>query len=269
MTNVTLKIKLLPAMIGLGLASLAPLASAHIGVVNTQPAFAIAGSRNYQLVLAIPHGCETTVNGTTTELDTYKFEMAVPTGFTNVRPIIDGVFGRPVITRNSTGAVTTLVWTKAAGFASPTDDQSYRIIVQGAPPNAPFSTLQFNVKQYCKNPTEGSPDIITDWANYKGSDGSISNQSPKVKVYPARVPGWNKYNLATGNEKANAADVKTFLTDFFADAQIVWVGKAGYSANAITAAKIKALAAKDATYFDLSTKTDATIKATDDIMVKY
>ena len=72
-----------------------------------------------------------------------------------------------------------------------------------------------------------------------GTDGSTSNQSPTVKVYPARTPGWNKVNLAAANEKHTQADVKAFLSDFFGDAQVVWVGKGGYSANAATAAKIK------------------------------
>lgn len=268
MKKTAIAIKLLPAIIGLGLATLAPVASAHIGVVNIAPPFAIA-TKTYQLILAIPHGCETTVNGTATTLDTYKFEVAIPAGFTGVRPIIDSVFGRPVITKDGTGAVTNLVWTKTPALNNTTDDQSYRIAIQGVPPNAPFTTIQFNAKQYCKNPVDGGADIVTDWANFPGTGGTTSNQSPKVKVYPLRAPGWNKYNLAAGNEKNTAADVVGFMTDFFSDAQIVWVGKAAFSANPITATKIKALAAKDATYFDLSTKTDATIKATDDIMVKY
>lgn len=251
----------------------APAALAHIGVVNTMTPQAVAG-KSYELVLAIPHGCPIPATSPAVDADTYKVEVSIPAGFTGVRPIIDGVFGKPVLTKDSTGAVTKITWSKPASLDSTADDQSYRIGLRGTAPNAPFTTVQLNVKQYCRNPVAGGGDLFTDWSNYTSS-GVTSNQSPKVKIFPARVPGWNKYNLATTNEKHTPADVAALLTDFFSDAQIVWLspgtntGKGVYSANPNTTTKIQALIAKDPTHYDLSTKASVMIHASDDIWVKY
>ncbi|MBV5299865.1 MAG: DUF1775 domain-containing protein [Rhodoferax sp.] len=251
----------------------AATAMAHVGVVNTMLPYAVA-AKTYELVLAVPHGCAVPNSSPAVEADTYKVEVSIPTGFTGVRPIVDGAFAKPVLVKDGSGAVTQVTWIKQAAYDSAADDQTYRIGLRGTAPNAPFTTLQFNVKQYCKNPVAGGVDLFTDWANYTSS-GVTSNQSPKVKIFPARVPGWNKYNLAATNEKHTPADVKTLLTDFFSDAQIVWVtagtntGKGVYSANSNTAAKIKALIAKDPSHYDLTTKTDVMLHAIDDIWVKY
>lgn len=248
-------------------ALLSPLTQAHVGVVNTQLPYAVAG-KSYELVLAVPHGCAYTDGaGAAKEADTYKVEVTTPAGFTGVRPIIDGVFGKPARTVN--GSSTTFLWSKPAALDSAADDQSYRVGLRGtAAAGTEFTKLTFNAKQYCKNPAGGA-DLVRDWVNYAGTDGSTSNQSPTVKVYPARTPGWNKVNVAATNEKHTQADVKAFLTDFFGDAQVVWIGKAGYSANATTAAKIKALAAKDSAYSELTENAAVMIHATDDIWVKY
>ena len=69
-------------------------ATAHVGVVNTQVPYAVAG-KSYELVLAVPHGCAyTKADGSAAEADTYKVEIAIPVGFTGARPIVDGVFGK-------------------------------------------------------------------------------------------------------------------------------------------------------------------------------
>jgi hypothetical protein len=246
-------------------------ATAHVGVVNTQIPYAVAG-KSYELVLAVPHGCAyTKADGSAAEADTYKVEVAIPAGFTGARPIVDGVFGKPELTKNQAGAVTKIAWTKGAGFDSSSDDQSYRVAVRGTAPNAPFTTIQFDTKQYCKNPAGGA-DLVTDWSAY-GSPAS--NQSPKVKVFPARTPGWNKISLPASAEKHTPAEVKALLTDFFSDAQIVWLrpgtnkGQGVYSVNPDTALKIKALVAKDPTTYELAAATDVMIHATDVLWVKY
>lgn len=245
----------------------APAALAHVSVVNTQLPYAVAG-KSYELVLAVPHGCGyTDAGGSKKDADTTRIEVTVPATFTTPRPIIDGAFGKP--TRSVNGDTTTFVWTQPTALASDNDDQSYRIGLRGTvAAGTEFTKLVFNTKQFCKNPSGGA-ELVQDWANYAGSDGSVSNQSPKVKVYPARTPGWNKFNVAPANEIHTQADVKTFLSDFFSDAQIVWVGKGAYSANATTLARIKAQAAKDGSSFELTEKADAMIHATDDIWVKY
>lgn len=242
-------------------------AQAHVGVVNTQLPYAVAG-KSYELVLTVPHGCADPLDSTK-ELDTYKVEIITPAAFTAVRPIIDGVFGKPTRVSLDNGVTTTFVWTKAAALDSANDDQSYRIGLRGTvAATSEFTKLTFNTKQYCKNKA-GSDDIVRDWTNYAAADGTISNQSPTVKVYPPRTLGWNKFNLASTNEKHTQADVKVFLTDFFADAQIVWVGKGAYSANVDTTTKIKTLASQDSAYSELIANASIMLHAGDDIWVKY
>jgi len=247
------------------------VAYAHVGVVNTQLPYAVAG-KSYELVLAVPHGCAyTAAGGAAAEADTYKVEVTIPAGFTGVRPIIDGVFGRPEVTRDGQNAVTRLVWTKATAYDSAADDQSYRVGLRGTAPNAPFTTIQFNTKQFCKNPL-GGEDLVTDWSAY-GSPAS--NQSPKVKIFPVRAPGWNQFSLAANNEKHTIADVTALLKDFFGDAQIVWLlpgtntGNGAFSANPTTALKIKTLAEQDPGSYEIIANTTVMIHSTDVIWAKF
>jgi hypothetical protein len=246
-------------------------AQAHVGVVNTQLPYAVAG-KSYELLLAVPHGCAyTTAAGVPDEADTYKVEIVIPAGFAGVRPIVEGVFGRPTITKDAEGVVTKLVWTKSPAYDSTADDQSYRVGLRGTAPNAPFTTIQFNTKQYCKNPA-GGDDLVTDWSAYGTPP---SNQSPKVKIFPSRAPGWNQYSLASTNEKHAVDAVTALLTDFFSDAQIVWLlpgsntGKGAWSANPATAARIKTLVAKDATTYEILANPTVMIHATDVLWVKF
>lgn len=262
----------------LALPCAATLAQAHIGVVNTQLPYAREAS--YELVLAVPHGCAT-ADGSA-EVDTYKVQVTTPPAFTTPRAIVDGVFGVPTRTTNADGS-TTFVWTKidnggSNAFDAPalTDNQSYRIGLRGtflattaSAKGTKFTAQTFNAKQFCKNPAspnDPAKDLVSDWTQY-GSPPS--NASPVVRVLPTRAPGWNAYTLpasvATG--LTTAAAVSNFIKAFFADAQIVWVGKAGYSANADTTTKIQALATKDASYSELVNK--ASLSATDVIWVKY
>jgi hypothetical protein len=245
--------------------------SAHVGVVNTQVPYAVAG-KSYELVLAVPHGCAyTKADGSAAEADTYKVEVSIPPGFTGVRPIVEGVFGRAEIARDAAKNVTKLTFTKNPAFDSAEDDQTYRIGLRGTAPNAPFTAVQFNTKQYCRNPAGGA-DLFTDWSAYGTPP---TNQSPKVKIFPARAPGWNKFQLAATNEKHTQADVKALLADFFADAQIVWLspgtntGKGAYSANPATAAKIKTLVGKDPGTYEITERADMMIHASDVIWAKF
>jgi hypothetical protein len=267
----------MPARTSLPLLALAtlttalPLASAHVGVVNTQIPYAVAG-KSYELVLTIPHGCAyTKADGSAAEADTYKVEVAIPAGFGGVRPITDAVFGRPQFERDAAGTVTKLTFTKASTYDATADDQVHRIAIRGTAPNAPFTTIRFDTKQWCKNPAGGA-DLLTDWSAY-GSPAS--NQSPKVKIFPARSPGWNKFQLAATNEKHTLADVQALMTDFFADAQIVWLDTGSgsprgiYSANPVTTLKIKALASRDPMTYELTARSTSMIHAADVLWVKY
>jgi len=253
-----------------GLFGLATQAEAHVGIVNTQLPYAVAG-KSYELVLAVPHGCTYEAAGAEAHADTYKVEVEVPAGFTGVRPIIDAAFGRPALTKDDKGEVTKLVWTKNPALDSGADDQSYRVGLRATAPNTPFAAVRFNVKQFCKNPA-GGEDLVTDWANY---GMPASNQSPRVKIYPARTPGWNKFSVPSSSEKHTPEAVAAFLTDYFSDAQIVWLtpgtnqGTGAWSANAETENRIKALAEKDDTTYEITEKKSVMIHAVDVIWAKF
>ena len=270
---------LLRLAVGLALPLAAGIADAHIGIVNTQLPYAREGS--YELVLTIPHGCPTAA-GSSVEADTYKFQVTTPPAFTGPRAIIDGVFGVPTRTANADGS-TTFTWTKIGNgssnaFDAPglTDNQSYRVGIRGSfrattasAEGTRFTSQRFNAKQFCKNPAspnDPGQDLWVDWSNY-GSPAT--NESPNVRVLPTRAPGWNSYALPAGVAATltTPAAVSSFVKAFFADAQIVWVGKAAYSPNTDTTAKIQALVAKDTSYSELVNK--ASLSSTDVIWVKY
>jgi YD repeat-containing protein len=272
-----LRLKTINAAAGLALLLCAPLAAAHIGVVNTQLPFAREGT--YELVLAVPHGCAVPGSSPAVETDTYRVEVTTPAAFGSPRAIIDGVFGVPTRSTNADGT-TTFVWTKLGNGSSnhfdavgQADNQSYRIALRGSfratttsAEGTRFTTQRFNAKQYCKNPAAGQPDLFTDWANYSAAG---DNQSPAVKVYPTRVAGWNAYTLpaSVAATLATPAAVSAFVKAYFGDAQIVWVGKAGYSPNADTTARIQALVAKDSSYSELVNK--PSLSSSETLWVKY
>ena len=261
----------LGAGFSLALASFA--ASAHVGVANLQTPF--AREAVYQAVLVVPHGCAyTPAGGAATELDTYRVEVTTPPTFTGPRPVPDGVFGLPIRTVNGDGSVT-FVWTKPASLDTPglDDTMSYRIVIQGSflattatTEGARFTAQRFNTKQSCKNPQRGLPDVVVDWSNY---GTPAANESPVIRVYPNRQPGWNSYTVPArvAATLTTPAAVGAFVQAFFADAQVVWVGKAGYSPNTLIAAKIQALAARDANYSELVKK--SSLSATETLWVKY
>lgn len=236
-------------------------AAAHVGVVNTQSALAIAG-KSYELVLTIPHGC-TGPDGAT-KLDTSTIEVAIPTGtdglaqMTGVRPIMDGVFGKAeIVSRDTQGNVTRIRWSKPASLDGDGDVYSYRVGLRGTMPNLPFSSMQFLATQRCRN--GAAAEVVKEWGA----------ESPIVKVFPAHLPGWNKFNLSVGLEKHSKADVQGFLSGFFGDALIVWVGKGAWSPNATTQSQIASMIEKDASFFDLFGSDMAMIHSTDDIWVRY
>lgn len=136
-------------------------AFAHVGVVNVQTPYAVAG-KSYELVLAVPHGCSyTTSGGAEAAADTYKIEVSIPAGFTGARPIVDGVFGKPTVTKDPNGVVTAITFEKPVSLDAEGDDHSYRVAIRSTAPNAPFTSAQFNVKQSCRNPAGGA-DLVID-----------------------------------------------------------------------------------------------------------
>ncbi len=262
-----------PLATALSLAAGVSCVNAHVGVVNSQLSYAREGT--YELVLTVPHGCSfTPPGGAETDLDVYRLEVTTPIAFTRPRPIVDGVFGIPTLSAQSDGT-TTFVWTKPASLDTPAfaDTMSYRVGIRGSflstsatVAGARFTTQRFNTRQFCKHPTPGQPDVVVDWSNY-GTPSS--NQSPAVRVFPTRQAGWNSYTLPADVAAGltTPAAVSAFVRGFFADAEIVWLGKAGYSPNAVATTKIQALIQRDNTYSELINR--ASISSGETLWVKY
>lgn len=273
--------------LALAAAVLSAQASAHVGVSNLttpisvagQAAFGVAGSSS-EILLNIPHGCtsaESQPAFSGANLDTSKIEVTVPAAIVaatqaSLRPAMDGLFGTVQVGAADTNGNVKLTWTRklsASGEANATssDNQLYKISLRLKFP-AVASATDFAIKKYqfltvqtCKS---NGVDYVMDWG---------SANSPSVIVFPDRRKGFNKYTL----DASTVADFTTTgtntlaakLKSYFGDAAIVWVSKAGYSANANTAAKITALAAKDTAYSELGAKPGGVILASDTLWVKY
>jgi hypothetical protein len=272
----------------------ASVASAHVGIANLttgisvggQSQFAIANTTN-EVLFAIPHGCNPNAEsspaaGSTTApaLDTYKIAITIPaavvtaTGAASVRPVLDGTFG-PVVRTTETDGGITFTWTRLATAGSPTaDDQLYKASVRLKFPAATgtaITKVQFLTKQHCKaNATWGGTaevgsDVVLDWG---------TANSPTILVFPDKRRGFNSYTLSasTVGDFAAATGTATLasrLKGYFGDAAIVWVGKAGYSANTHTQARVTALIAKDGSYSDLGATAGKSLTANDTIWVRY
>lgn len=269
----------------------ASVAQAHVGTSNlTTPSVTpgqatfLIGNVTSELTFNVGHGCNAEASPpiTTGALDTYKVKITIPaeivTATGTVRPTYFGAYGFATIADNpSTTGAKDITWTKAAN-ADPraVDDHFYKLPVRlKAPSTTTIKLYTFNATQYCKA-TETVPggvaagtEVTLDWTAIAGQ----ANQSPTVMVFPDKRKGWNQFKLdasAVGVFTATSTGtLASVLKSHFGDAEIVWVGKKGYSANAETAKKIDALIAKDSSYSRLDTATGAALTATDTIWVKY
>ena len=186
---------------------------------------------------------------------------------------MDGLFGAVTSVQNTDGSVT-FTWTRqgaAQGGANYTasDNHLYKVSVRLKLPNVATATdvsikkYQFLAVQTCSS---GGTDYTLTWG---------TANSPTLLVFPDKRKGFNKFTLDATTTAADFAATTTTATlaaklkSYFGDAEILWVGKQGYSANPISKAKIDALAAKDSTYTELGTKAGASIAPTDTIWVKY
>lgn len=265
-------------------------AQAHVGTSNlTTPSIAggqatyLLGNVTSELVFNVPHGCnaEAVPPITTGALDTYKVKVTIPAEIvasTAPRVTYSGAFGYGVITDGTVTGTKDITWTKAAGSrATALDDQLYKLPVRlRAPATTTIKLYQFNAAQTCiatatvpGGGVAAGAEVVLDWAG----SGFATNQSPTVMVFPDKRKGWNQFKLdasATGVFTATSTGtLAAALKSHFGDAEIVWVGKKGYSANPETVKKIDALIAKDSTYSRLDTAAGAALTATDTIWVKY
>jgi hypothetical protein len=93
-------------------------------------------------------------------------------------------------------------------------------------------------------------------------------------VFPDKRRGFNSYTLDASTvgdftAASGTATLASKLKSYFGDAAIVWVSKAGYSANAHTLARVTALIARDSTYSDLGATAGKSLTANDTIWVRY
>lgn len=245
-----------PLLVALVFAPSAALA--HVGVVNTQSQLALAG-RSYELLLSVPHGCE----ANDAHLDTTRIEVSIPTKadgtalVTGVRPLMDGVFGKVEVTRrDAAGNALELKWTKPATLELADDSHLYRIGLRGMLPTTPFVSLRFTTRQVCRSATG---EVVKDWGL----------ESPKVKVFPSRQPGWNRIAIAPELERHGKADVTAFLRDFFSDAQVVWLGKRAWSANEETMKRLDEAQARELGLSKVADAEELMLHAGDELWAKY
>ncbi|MGQ0505799.1 MAG: DUF1775 domain-containing protein [Myxococcaceae bacterium] len=213
-------------------------AFAHVAI-KSGPGFA---GESQEIAFDVGHGCQM--------LDTYSIRAEIPAGMTSVRPMTSN-FGKTVVEKNAAGDVVAVTWQKSDADLTETDSQFYKLVVRVRVPNKPFTVVYMPVHQVCKGTDGGT--LTSEWtAMGSASDGGETEEpAPALLILPSRVKGWNKYMVPQ-----EITDLKLF----FGDAQIIWKGNAGYSANPNTAALIT-------TTEGVSTLTS--LQANDEVWVKY
>lgn len=195
----------------------APTAFAHISIAG--PGYA---GQSQVVTFGIGHGC--------TGTDTYSVEVTIPKEVTTLRAM-PSVFGDAEVVAGDDDIVSSVKWTKAAKIHTK-DDQYYQVAIRISVPMTPFVTLLFPAKQTCR--AADGTETVVNWAATPeevaaAKVGEEPEPAPALVILPVRSTGWNKF---TATKKIT--DLK-----IFDDAQIVWVGDAAYSKNAVTAGLIK------------------------------
>jgi periplasmic copper chaperone A len=230
--------------VGLAVAFAGAAAWAHI-VPETAPVFA---NTTTIITFAIEHGCS--------GKDTVALKADIPSGITGVRAMFSD-FAKPTATVDNSSNVTSFTWTKpdgelldGLGGSTTTNDYAYyRITLRFKTPNSPFTTLYMPFHQTCRDPSGATAAV--DWTD---TSSGAANPPPGIKLFPPRVPGWNKFTVPAAMTSAD-------LTSWFSDAQIVWKGTtAAFSANPNVAAQISGSS---------GVTTLTSLNANDEIWVKY
>jgi len=186
------------------------LAEGHVSIKNK-----IFANTSDVVVFGVGHGCE----GEEANLDTTSVRVEIPAGVTSVRPELSG-FDSVSLEKDDAGGVTAVIWSKDKALSE--DIAYYELELRLKAPDVPFTQLKFPAYQTCKS-ADGKTEAVVEWTG--DADEPDVEPAPLLPVYPARLPGWNKYSVS--------ADIVD-LSVFFADAQIVWQGSAAYSANPAT-----------------------------------
>lgn len=240
MKNLKTNSRITAGVAGLAGVLFASAASAHVSF-NAGGALPIAG-KSWVGTLNVPHGCE--AGGE--HFDTDRIEVEIPATFTGVRPA-HSTFGKAAVTATAE-VVSKLTWTQAPADVQSGDTHFYQVTFRGTLPTTAFTTLEFRTVQYC----DGDAASMA----WEGAD------VPKLRVLPARMPGWNQYTIPAG-VNLSTADVKAY----FADAEIVWAGSRAYSPNAETTAQLGRKSG--VTALVTSTGTDVVLNAGAVIWVRY
>lgn len=224
------------------------VAAAHIGITtgNAQ------AKTTAKVTFAINHGCK--IKDTNTppvehELDTLSVQIDIPAGIDgkNVRAMPSDFGGKPVVTKDNNGLVTSIKWTRSAADLQATDDLGYyEITLKVGIDDVPFTKIPFVLTQTCKD--ENDNDVVVVW------QGTGTEPAPVLNVVPKHESGWNKLTLTAA---VAAADFGVF----FGDAQIVWKGTSAFSKNMAVNALIGMTPGV--------TLLDSDLAAGDEIWVKY
>ena len=208
-----------------------------------------AANKSQKITFQLGHGCDGD--------DTVKIKITIPSTVTNVRGMFSD-FGKFEIARDPNDAnpvtnIRSVTWTKAADNSTFLDEDTgfYEFTIRAKVADVPFTQIQFNVEQTCKN-ANGTVGTPIQWDQPPGS--TTGEPAAQLTVVPSKIAGWNKIKLTRA---IAAAD----LPKFFGDAQIVWKGAQAYSANANTVAQIQATQGASVLASDLAVD--------DEIWVKY
>jgi periplasmic copper chaperone A len=210
-----LRLHIVASISALALAATATTATAHIAV-GSGPA---AANRTQKITFAITHGCG--------DLDTLRIRIDIPAGITSVRPLASD-FGKPIVARTGT-AVTSVTWQKPDADLQDADVQFYELTIRARVADVPFTQIQFNIFQTCRD-ADGN-EITVPWDQPPGS--TSGEPAAMLTVVPGRLPGWNRV-------VAPIAIAEADLGRYFGDALIVWRGTAAFSANPNTMSQIAA-----------------------------
>jgi periplasmic copper chaperone A len=212
-------------------------AVAHPSIASG-PAFA---NKTQKITMGLGHGCD--------GADTLAITIDIPAGVTSVRPLFSD-FGKPSVTKDANGNVTSVTWRKADVDLQPADIQFHELVLRARIPDVAFTQQQWITHQTCRD--ANGVETVVHWDQPPGS--TTGEPAPILTVVPARLPGWNKVVLT---KPIAAADLPTF----FGDALIVWRGNSAFSSNPNTMTLIQGTAGVSVLSTDLAPN--------DEIWVKY
>jgi len=164
-------------------------ASAH---VSANPAVGVANV-SQEITLQIGHGCGIPNVVPETNTDTSSLTVDIPAGVTSVRAVSSTDFPSLTVTKNGSGAVTSITWAKVPGTELAADTNFYKLTLRAKLPNLPFTKVYFKAHQVCKAPGKTAEWIGTPTENV-GEEPAAEVAIDEAQVVPidrlrrARLP---------------------------------------------------------------------------------